>query len=705
MFRRLALTLFMLLAPMATTAQEVPATLIADRVAVDGNDRLIAEGNVEVLYEGYRLKATRITYDQSNDRLLIDGPMTIVTADGTYLLASSADLAPDLTDGILRSARLVLDQQLQLAAAEIHRVGGRYSVLQKTVASSCKVCDGSQIPLWQIRASRIIHDEDEQQLYFDHARLELLGLPVFYLPRLRLPDPSLKRANGFLIPSLRITDSLGPGLKVPYFITLGQHADLTVTPYFSTSQTRTVELRFRKAFRRGEIELNGAFSRDDLVKGEIRRYVFAEGSFDLPRDFKLDFAIKSVSDPAYLLDYGISDADRLASPLRVSRTRRDEYIGAGLVYYTSLRDDEADNTLPGLVTNATWQRRFEPTALGGIVETELEFFGFNRRSGEDIVGRDVTRLSGNVNWRRDWVAPNGLLLGAMGELSLDYYGIQDDSAHSDPIFRSAPFAGVEMRWPMAKQTASGASHILEPIAQLVWSKTDTTGIPNEDSLSVEFDEGNLFALNRFPGTDAYEQGLRANIGVGWTRYDPTGWSVGVTAGRIFRESNLSQFSIGSGLDGINSDWMAAVHLNTAENLSLTNRAVFDDAFNFTRNEFRVDWDYKRLDLASSYVWQEANFTEDRTVDSSALLLDASYRLKRNWTGNIDWRYDFVTERAARAGLGLEYRNECVTVDLSLSRRFTSSTSVRPTTDFGLTISLNGFGTGGDNTAYTRSCTR
>jgi LPS-assembly protein len=82
-------------------------------------------------------------------------------------------------------------------------------------------------------------------------------------------------------------------------------------------------------------------------------------------------------------------------------------------------------------------------------------------------------------------------------------------------------------------------------------------------------------------------------------------------------------------------------------------------------------------------------------------MDASYAFNRHWTGKFDWRYDVTTNTTAEAGLGLQYQNECVNIDLSLSRRFTSSTTVSPTTDVGLQVSLNGFGN--DGRAYSRSC--
>ena len=153
-----------------------------------------------------------------------------------------------MSEGILTSARLVLNQQLQLAASKMMRVAGRYTALQTVTASSCKVCKGDPTPLWEIRARRVVHDEVERQIYFDRAQFRLAGVPVLYIPRLRMPDPTLKRATGFLMPTIRTTSDLGTGIKLPYFIVLGKSADLTLTPYLTTKQSETLGLRYRQAF-------------------------------------------------------------------------------------------------------------------------------------------------------------------------------------------------------------------------------------------------------------------------------------------------------------------------------------------------------------------------------------------------------------------------------------------------------------------------
>ncbi|QCO56714.1 LPS-assembly protein LptD (plasmid) [Pseudorhodobacter turbinis] len=698
MIRRIALILSLLLAPIAGHGQDL-ASLVADRVAIAGDDTLVADGNVEVFHKGSRLKASSITYDRSADSLRISGPIVLTDDSGTIILADQAELSSDFADGVLHSARLVLDQQLQLASSEMMRIGGRYTSLGNTVVSSCKVCASNPTPLWEIRASRVVHDEQERQIYFDNASLRVAGVPVFWLPRLRIPDPTLKRQAGVLAPSFRTTSDLGFGVKLPYFIPIGDDKDLTVTPYLSSKDGRTVELRYRQAFRTGALEMNGALSRDLLRPDETRGYLEVDGGFILPRDFILSFSGIVVSDEAYLLDYGISSEDRLDSRIEVARTRRNEYISSRLINYRSIRAGDVNSTLPSIVTDMTYQRRFSPNLIGGEGGMRVQTHSHYRSSdnpadsdGDGIGdGRDMARLSLTADWRRNWVLPAGVLGAVMTEVNGDFYRIRQDTTYAGSSFRGTAAGGVELRWPWVRASQGGASHVLEPVMQLVWTTRNTTSIPNEDGALVEFDEGNLFSFNRFPGADRVERGTYANIGIGYTRYDPAGWSLGLTLGRIIRKEDYGQFGIASGLQGTRSDWLAATQLSLADGISMTNRLVFDSDFGLTKGELRLELARDDYSLSSSYVRMRADPSESRTDPVSELTLDGSYQVNPNWEASLNTRYDFVADRAASAGVNLAFRNECLKLDLAISRRFTESTAVDPTTDFGLSIDLLGFG--------------
>lgn len=712
--RAMAMALVLMLACTTPGLAQDRATLVADRIYISGNDRLVAEGTVEALYKGARLRAARMVYDQKTDRLDIEGPITLTDASGSTMIADSALLSSDLREGVLQSARVVLDGQLQIAANELARVSGRFTRMSKVVASSCQVCAGNPTPLWEIRARRVVHDQQERQLYFDNAQFRIAGVPVFYIPHLRMPDPTLDRATGFLVPSVRSTSALGVGLKMPYFFAIGDSRDLTLTPYVTTKDGRSLAGRYRQAFATGEIQFDGSLSHDRIRPDGTRGYLFGTGTFELPRDFRLSFGIELVSDPSYLLDYGITDKDRLLSGFSIERTRRNETFFAGLGNYNSLRTGEDNSVLPTLITDMTFHRRFRPEILGGQGGFTLQTHSHRRAStlafdanGDGVAdGRDMARLTARADWRRNWIGEGGLVVSGLLAATADVYAIGQDAAYPGSVTRVTPVTAVELRWPwMRSGKAGGATQIIEPIVQLVWAPDRNTNVPNEDSLLVELDEGNLFSLSRFPGADAVERGFRANVGVNWTRYDPDGWSFGVTAGRVLRTEDLGQFSDGSGLAGKMSDWIIASQITRGDRLSLTDRALFDDRFEFTKNELRVAYADPRLQAGASYIWMVADPTESRPEATSELAFDAGWEVRPGWRAMAEGRYDFTAERATRAGLGLGYSNECVTLDLSLSRRFTSSTSVQPTTDVDLSVVLNGFGTGKDGRSYRRACAR
>lgn len=666
-----------------------PATLIADRVEMTADGRLVATGNVEAMQGEARIRASRVVYDQENDLLELEGPIVLTQGEETIVLASSAALSPDLRDGMIRSARVYIDQQLQLSTNEINRSEGRYTHFYNTVASACEVCAGQPVPLWQIRSKTAVHDELEGQLYFYNATFEVLGIPVMYLPHLRLPDPTIKRATGFLTPSLRTTDELGFGFKIPYFIALGDSRDLTITPYVSANRTRTLELRYREAYRNGEIEVNGAASRDDIKDG-TRAYVFAEGEFDLPREFDLEFDLELVSDDTYLLDYDYSDKDRLDSALTLTRARRDRLFIGEVIAFRSLRSSEDNETQPFIVGDITWVDRFEPPWVGGIANLVLDGHGHQRRSDEDVIGRDVARLSGWFDWSRDEVGPWGMLFSAGTRIRLDHTSVQDDSTFADEVTDVTPFGVAEVRWPWVRQDAR-AGQVLEPIVQLVWSPDEAANTPQDESTQLEFDEGNLFSMSRFPSGDRLERGLRANLGIGWTLHDPGGWSLGVTAGRILRQEDLGQFAGYDILEGSGSDWLAAIYTTLPNRLSLTNRALFDEAFDFSRNEIRLDWENAALEFGSSFIWMEPSPVEGRDDFTRELTFDGEWQITNRWQTSLDWRYDFVVDRTASAQMGIEYRTECATFDFAVRRRFTSTDQLNPTTDYTFEIQLAGFG--------------
>ncbi|MFQ1699945.1 LPS-assembly protein LptD [Loktanella agnita] len=682
---RLLLLILMLL-PQLGRAQGA-ATLVADDVILTADEQLIASGNVEVLYDGTTLRAARIIYDSEGDRLTIEGPIVIRAADGTLLTANRAELDPTLENGILLGARLVLDQKLQMAANQIDRREGRYSQLYKTVATSCQIC-GDSAPLWEIRAERVVHDDVERQLYFENATFHIKGLPLLWLPRMRLPDPQLNRANGLLIPEQRNTSQLGSGLKIPYFITLGDHRDVTLTPYIS-AETRTLELIYRQAFVNGDLRVEGAVS-DDTLLPENRSYLFANGRFALPRAYQLTFDIEAVSDPAYLLDYGYSDKDRLDSAISLLRVTDTTLFETRFTYHQTLRDDESNASLPPIVADVTYETRLRP-AFGGTLTLGADFDTAYRYSDTDgDAGRDVSRAGGQARWQDSWLFDGGVVAKFQTALRADYYNVEDDSAYTENDVRVAPAIGAELRWPLGRQMPSGTAHLIEPVMAVSGAETFGSTPPNEDSTRTEFGPANLTALSRFPGEDAVETDSQAALGVTWTRTGAEGLTSLLSFGRVVRGREITEYSRSSGLDGLRSDWLIAGQITTPDGFIIDAQALVDEDRGLNRATGRIAWQNDEVALRADYIWQGKDAAEDRPDTISEWTLESEFTLTDAWSLGLDARYDVAADRPVRGEIGLQWRNECVTVDVSASRRYTSSTTVDPTTTFGLSASLSGF---------------
>lgn len=693
--------LFLAALPRPSIGQEL-ASLIADTISVDPSGQVVASGKVEVFYQGTRLNAERVSYSQRGDRLTITGPIRITDADGTTLLADEAQLDRDLRNGVLVSARLVLDQQLQLAANEIARVDDRYTRLDRVVASSCKVCASSPTPLWEIRASRVIHDDLERQLYFENAQFRVGGVPVLFFPRLRLPDPSVERSTGLLIPQFSSSSELGTGVKIPYFITLGEHADVTLSPYL-TSSTTTLEFRYRHLFPNGELNTIGAVSKDDIR--DSRGYFFGTGRMKLPRGYTASAQLQFVSDTAYLFEYGYSEADRLTNQVAVYRVRKKDRFRASISNFRTLRGSEVDiqDTLPKQFVEAEYLREIPDLSFGGRTVASIGFYALERPSSDDIDGRDVSRISTSINWKRAWTLTSGIIGSTELGFRADAYTTAQDSTFENELIRSVPRAAAELRWPMSRRTQDGGVEVLEPIVRIDVSDTGGDQVPLEDSRVIEFDEANLFSRSRYPGFDGAEDGVRVAVGASWQRRDPDGWVLDGALGRVANLTGDLGFGEGSGLEGDRSEWMLSGRLSVGDNFKIISRSLFDTDIQFTLSETRLDWQSERFRLGTNYIYAVPEPSEEREVSLSEWSLDGAYDIDNRWSANANWRYDFNADRATRTSFGLGYRTECVDLALSISRRFADSTSVDPTTEFGFRVSLTGIGGRGSNTTQLRRC--
>lgn len=679
-------------AAMAQTPSLAPSqapSLIADRLVVEGRT-LTASGNVTAFFEGATLQARTVRYDGQADRLSVTGPIVLTTADGAVLTGDQADISPQLQQGLLTGARLVLDRRLQLTSAQIDHRAGQYSRLARTRATSCAVCAG-KTPLWEIRATSVIHDLKDRQLWFDGAQVRIKGVPVAYVPRLRLPDPSVSRARGLLLPQITSSNVTGPGLRLPWFLPLGDHRDLTLTPVIAR-KTQGTELRYRQAFAAGDLTVTGGAMRDDRWRG----WLLGDLALRLPRQWQLTADLEIASDDTVLDDYNVTRKTRRDSRLSLTRITATSLSEARLTGYHSQRPGESNLTEPTLLAFTRTERRL-PLA-GGRLRFGLSADAHMRRaSGPD--GRDAARLSAFARWDHRMQAA-GLVLDTSAAASTGLHWSAQDPAVPDQLTRSQGAATLTLSYPLIRPGAT--THTLTPHITVGWSG-DWSGNParpkNEDSTRPAFDLTSLTALSRFPGEDGPAEGRFASLGGTWTmQHDRL--AARLSFGRLFR-IEPAKFAPSTGLNGRRSAWVIAGDLTLGDNTSLMTRAVTGDAL--LRAETRLSWAQDGLDLSATHVFLAADPDQNRSKRISDLTLDSDWQVTDAWAIATRASYDIAEGRAKSARVGLTWRNECARLGLSVSHRFDGAANNGSNTSFGLDVAIEGF-SASTRRPTARSCT-
>ena len=81
------------------------------------------------------------------------------------------------------------------------KIENKNTTFDKSVFTMCDYRKNDKCPPWNIQAKKMLHDSKKKTIYYDHALIKIYNIPIFYIPKLSHPDPSVKRRSGFLIPS------------------------------------------------------------------------------------------------------------------------------------------------------------------------------------------------------------------------------------------------------------------------------------------------------------------------------------------------------------------------------------------------------------------------------------------------------------------------------------------------------------------------
>ncbi len=679
-----------------------PILFSADRLTYDPATAITtATGNVEVTQGPRTLLADKIVYYENENRVVAEGNVTLLEPTGEVVFADYFDVTGDLRTGFLDNVRAILADGTRIAASGGQRSDGNLTRLAKAVYSPCFVCedDPEEPPLWQITAVRVTHDQQEREIIFEDAFLEIAGVPVLYLPYLSRPDPMVERKTGVLIPRFGTSSDLGAVVQVPFFWAITPHSDATITPWYTFQEGPLLQVDYRHLFKNSEIEFESSITRDSRQR--IRGHFFGEARHDIDDNWRAGLDLNGSKGRTFLRRYDFDNSRTLTSRAFAEAFYGRDYFVANGYAFQGLDEDDDQDEIPFVLPLIDYFGITDPDPWGGRAD-----FRFNTALLEriDVDATDTRRVSARGSYELPFVGPIGNTFKLFADVFADgYYADNVVSRDGEDVSdgfsgRFFPQAGARWSLPLVRDDES-FQQVIEPIFEGIVAPRfgNSDRIPNEDSLGLELDETNILSRNRPPGLDRVEEGPRLNYGVRWNFFSGDSARAEVFVGQTYRFFEDKDLDRATGLDENFSDYIGAVRLAYRDNIDISYRNRIDrKEFEARRHELIASLGVDAFDIDVTYVLFEDDATRDFD-GREEVQYEVGTQLSRYWRNET-----FGTRDLADGGGQLEigtrliYEDECFLFEFEYTRSDIEDDDIEQTDEFFFRIGLKtigDFGTG------------
>lgn len=704
-------------APTATTVTNAEASpdeivsFTADEVIYDSDaDIVTASGEVRMSRDGNYLAAKQVVWNRKTDEVRATGDIVLLTPEGDKLVGDEVVLTDQMHDAAVNNLLVVLESGGRIAAQRGTR-RGQVTTLDNAIYSPCPVTTETgcpKRPSWAITAARVIDDPSQNRVRFVGGRLQLFGvtlplLPVFNISR------GTGGATGWLVPDISLSTKKGLEIALPYHWQIGPNRDLTLTPHVYTGVLPAFEAKYRELNSLGAFQIGGFLTYGTIDKVNpavkstrhgLRGYFEANGKYQLTPEWSITSSLRVATDKTVTRRYDLTSDDRLRNVINVERITPDSYITIAGWAFEGLRAEDKQKKIP--IALPAMDARFRMSdVVGGTVEFEANSLSILR-----IDGQDTQRAFARAEWNLKRLTPWGQ------QLTLTAYG-RGDVYHTDetgetlvPIYRGIEgwhtrgigALAADLQWPFIGPLMGGIQRVVPRVQLVLTPPTSNFDIPNEDARSVDLEDSNLFALNRFPGYDRWEDSSRVTYGLDWS-FERPNFAVDSTIGQSVRfRKSLNIFPEGTGLNDPVSDIVGRTRIRYGRLIDITHRYRLDKS-NFAVRRNEVDLTVGTQQTYAQIGYLKLNRDIDPTIedlrDKEELRVAGRVLFRRYWSifgatviDLTDRREDPLSVadgfQPVRTRLGIQYEDDCLQLGVTWRRDYEQVGAFRQ----GSTISLH-----------------
>lgn len=708
--------------PAATPVGDDQVQFSAATLEYDYNREIVvATGDVRMFRRGERLRADRVEWNRDTGKVVATGNIAVTNPQGDIAYGDRIDLTDSLRDGVVDNMLVVLEQGGRLAAVRGTRAEDGTVTLDRAAYSPCAVVDSEgcpKEPTWKVTAVRVTYRPDRRRVFYDGARIKLFGLPGLPLPSFSHPVGG-GSDSGLLSPNFEYSRVNGLEFNLPYYRRLAPNRGLTLTPHIYSSVLPMAEAQYEQLSSTGAFRVRGYLTQsrrsDDLntldpadTELALRGYIEGVARYQFTPEWSASGSLRLTTDRTFLRRYNISRDDRLRNTASLQHIDADSYFALTGWAVQTLRVNDSQGMQPVALPEIDYRRRFaDVLAPGGRVELQLNSLALTRTQGQDTqrafasVRYDLRRLT---RWGQE------LTLTAFGRA--DAYNTNDTLATAVASYRGTEgfhtraigALAADLRWPLIGQLGAGTQRLTPRVQIVAAPKLANLSIPNEDARAVDLEDSNLFALNRFPGYDRFEDTSRITYGAEWA-LDLPGFSVDAVIGQSYRLSERPTIlPDGTGLSDRFSDYVGRTELRFRDFVSIVHRYRLDkDGFAIRRNEVDATIGSRSTYVLLGYLRlnRDIMLVEDLR-DREEARVAGRVQVAKFWSVFGSAVVDLTNQAEdpfsladgfdpIRHRLGVQYEDDCLRLGLSWRRDYRQIGDARRGNSFLLSLAFTNLG--------------
>jgi len=253
--------------PTAGAAAEAEVVdVIADKQSKNG-DIVLYEGYVNASQGEIRLQADRVTFNTVTHDMIAEGNVIFDQGADQRVTARRAEINVASKRGVFWDTtgftnRTQTGDYVFFTAKRVEKTGPDTYELFDADVTACE----DVIPKWSFKAKRAELKMGDR-VTMHNAVFRVKTLPAFVLPFMWIPATRKERKSGFLLPSTGNSNQKGRTLKLAYYQTLGDSADITFRSDVYTQRGLGMGAEFRAQTDEKSYLRLGVFSVKDRLFG------------------------------------------------------------------------------------------------------------------------------------------------------------------------------------------------------------------------------------------------------------------------------------------------------------------------------------------------------------------------------------------------------------------------------------------------------